>query len=181
MAARNAALTATSTAPSLVKPGSSYRCRSICSTCGWAETQLKIRGEPAIVRNRRATSLYSVRSQDPDHEAIIRFSGKAPGRRVHTLGGIAAIAGFGLPPPRIPSGCQTARRNSETAPYEGGVDGQAAGRSAIPSGISPVVTMRHRAISSLRASATIIVVLRAPLGPSVRDRNHFASALSFWN
>jgi hypothetical protein len=29
---------------------------------------------------------------------------------------------------------------------------------------TPVVTGRHSAISSLRASATIIVVLRAPLG-----------------
>ena len=37
------------------------------------------------------------------------------------------------------------------------------------------------AISSFLASATIIVVLRAPLGPSVRVRYHCASALSFWN
>jgi hypothetical protein len=43
------------------------------------------------------------------------------------------------------------------------------------------VTRRHSAISSLRASATIIVVLRAPLGPSVRVRYQRASALSFWN
>ena len=51
----------------------------------------------------------------------------------------------------------------------------------MPSGTSPVVTRRHSAINSLRASATIIVVLRARLGPSVRDLNHCASALSFWN
>jgi hypothetical protein len=38
--------------------------------------------------------------------------------------------------------------------------------SLSPSGTSPVVARRHSAISSLRASATIIVVLRAPLGPS---------------
>src|SRR5207245_2539614 len=57
----------------------------------------------------------------------------------------------------------------------------AAGRNSTPSGTSPVVTRRHSAISSLRASATIIVVLRAPLGPSVRVRYHCASALSFWN
>src|SRR5262245_10899666 len=48
-----------------------------------------------------ATSLYSVGSGDPDHEAVIRFGGKAPRRRVHSPSGIAAIAGFGLPPPRI--------------------------------------------------------------------------------
>ena len=44
-----------------------------------------------------------------------------------------------------------------------------------------MVTMRQSAISSLRARATIIFVLRAPLAPSVRLRNHCASALSFWN
>ena len=58
---------------------------------------------------------------------------------------------------------------------------QIAGRSTTPSGTSPLVTKRHNAISSFRAKATIIVVLRAPLGPSVRDLNHCASALSFWN
>src|SRR5437588_12750613 len=57
----------------------------------------------------------------------------------------------------------------------------AASRNSTPSGTSPVVARRHSAISSLRASATIIVVLRAPLGPSVRVRYHRASALSFWN
>jgi len=64
------------------------------------------------------------------------------------------------------------------------LDGQAvqvAGRSTTPSGMAPVVTMRHSSISSLRASATIMVVLRAPFAPSVRARYHCASALSFWN
>jgi hypothetical protein len=56
---------------------------------------------------------------------------------------------------------------------------QAACRSTTPCGTSPVVTMRQRAISSLRARATIIFVLRAPLAPSVRVRNHSANALSF--
>ena len=57
--------------------------------------------------------------------------------------------------------------------------GQAGWRSTTPSGSSPAVTIRHSAITSLRASATIIVVLRAPFAPSVRSRNHRASALSF--
>ena len=52
-------------------------------------------------------------------------------------------------------------------------------RSTTPSGTSPTVTMRHRATSNLRASATIIV-LRVPVRASaVRVRNHCASALSF--
>src|ERR1700691_4259973 len=41
--------------------------------------------------------------------------------------------------------------------------------------------MRQNAMSSFRASATIIFVLRAAAGPSVRARYHWASALSFWN
>ena len=56
-----------------------------------------------------------------------------------------------------------------------------AGRRTKPCGISPVVTMRHRAMSSLRANATIMV-LRILTPPSaVRARNHWTSALSFWN
>ncbi len=58
---------------------------------------------------------------------------------------------------------------------------QVVGRSVTPTGMSPMVTMRQSAISSLRASATIIVVLRAPFGPSVRARYHCASALPLWN
>jgi len=54
-------------------------------------------------------------------------------------------------------------------------------RSATPAGISPMVTIRHSAMSSLRASATIIVVLRAPFGPPVRARYYCASVLSLWN
>ena len=54
-------------------------------------------------------------------------------------------------------------------------------RSSTPRWQTPVVTMRHNAISSFRASATIIVVLRAPLGPSVRVRYHCARPLPFWN
>jgi hypothetical protein len=38
--------------------------------------------------------------------------------------------------------------------------------------------MRQSAMSSLRAGATIILVLRAPFTPSVRLRNHCARALS---
>src|SRR3954449_4436878 len=54
-----------------------------------------------------------------------------------------------------------------------------AARKPPPAGTSPVVTMRHSAISSFLASATIRV-LRVPPGASaVRARYHCASALSF--
>ena len=56
---------------------------------------------------------------------------------------------------------------------------QPAGRRMTPSNVSPVVTKRQSAMSSLRARATIIV-LRVPTRRSaVRARYHRASALSF--
>src|SRR5271169_2758608 len=132
-----------------------------------------IRGEPAIGRAQsREPRLYSV---EPYGVLTMKQSyasaGKAPRRRVHSLSGIAAIAGCGLPPPRIIIGYPAHQAESGAEPClsflvpESVAHG--AGRSLTPSGTSPVVTRRHSAISSLRASATIIVVLRAPLGPSV--------------
>jgi len=56
---------------------------------------------------------------------------------------------------------------------------QPAGRRMTPSNVSPVVTKRQSAISSLRARATIIV-LRVPARLSaVRAWYHCASALCF--
>src|SRR6266487_4119968 len=52
-----------------------------------------------------------------------------------------------------------------------------AARNTTPAGTSPVVTRRHKAISNLRARATIIVLRLLP--PSVRVRYHWANALSF--
>jgi len=61
---------------------------------------------------------------------------------------------------------------------------QPAGRRTTPSNVSPVVTKRHSAMTSLRASAVLakagIIVLRVPIRLSaVRARYHSASALSF--
>ena len=54
-----------------------------------------------------------------------------------------------------------------------------AGRNTTPCGTSPLVTRRQRAMSSLRASATIIV-LRVLARPSaVRAANHWVRALVF--
>ena len=146
------------------------------------------RGEPAhwARSKHRAATLYSVGSVlDPDHEAVIRFDGEAPRRRAHSADGIEAMELFGSPPPRLvidgqsrkcdwaPKLCVCAPRPPNRA--------QVAARNTTPTGISPVMTKRHSAISSFRASATIIVVLRTPFGPSVRARYHCASALSFWN
>ena len=40
---------------------------------------LRIRGEFAIGVHLRATDLYTVGSFDPDHDAVMRIGGKAPG------------------------------------------------------------------------------------------------------
>src|SRR6266704_816497 len=54
-----------------------------------------------------------------------------------------------------------------------------AARITTPAGTSPVVTRRHRAISNLRARATIIVLRFLP-ALSVRARYHWLNALFFW-
>src|SRR3954470_20092325 len=54
-----------------------------------------------------------------------------------------------------------------------------AARKTTPAGTSPVVTIRHRAISSFLASATIRVLRVPPWASAVRARYHCASALSF--
>jgi hypothetical protein len=51
------------------------------------------RGEPAMRRMHRAATLYSVgSSQDPNHEADIRFGGEAPKWRAHSPYGVEARA-----------------------------------------------------------------------------------------
>ena len=59
-----------------------------------------------------------------------------------------------------------------------GFSSQAA-RKTKPAGTSPVVTKRHRAMSNLRARATIMVFRFLP-SVSILVRYHWANALSFW-
>ena len=54
-----------------------------------------------------------------------------------------------------------------------------AARKTTPAGTSPVVTIRHSAISSFLARATIRVLRVLPRASAVRARYHCASALSF--
>src|SRR5690349_15057546 len=120
---------------------------------------------------------------DPDHEAAIRFKGEAPGRRAHSVGGLATMAHLVTPPPRIViSGLVRMRdRSPKLCLFAAHDQADASCRNSTPTGTTPVLAMRQSAISSFRARPTIMVVLRAPLGPSVRARYHRASALFFWN
>ena len=62
---------------------------------------LRIRGELAIGAHLRATDLYAVGSFDPDHDAVMRIGGKAPGGGPILSVGISAMFEYGFPPPRI--------------------------------------------------------------------------------
>jgi hypothetical protein len=62
--------------------------------------------------HRRATDLYAVGSVDPDHDAVMRIGGKAPGGGPILPVGISAMFEYGFAPP--PSAC--ASPASETLP-----------------------------------------------------------------
>src|SRR4051794_5116475 len=51
--------------------------------------------------DHRATPLYAVGPQGPDHDAVMRIGGEAPGRRAHSQERCNSMACFGWPPPRI--------------------------------------------------------------------------------
>ena len=117
---------------------------------------------------------------DPDHDAVMRIGGKAPGGGPILSVGIIAMFEYGFPPPRIVNSAvreKPAQRRVGKGTLFPGL--QPAGRRMTPSNVSPVVTKRQSAMTSLRASATIMV-LRVPIRLSaVRARYHNASALSF--
>src|SRR6516225_11545096 len=54
------------------------------------------------------------------------------------------------------------------------------GCNSTPSGISPVVTICHSAISNLRARATIMILRISLRRSAVLVQYHLANALSFW-
>ena len=146
----------------------------------WVPGLQRIRGELAMGAHLRATNLYAVGWFDPDHDAVIRIGGKAPGGGPILSVGIKCQVRIRHPA----TSDQFASRAEQPARAPNGAESYApplqdAGRKMTPSNGSPVVTKRQSAMISLRASATIMV-LRVPLRLSVvRARYHNASALSF--
>jgi len=62
----------------------------------------EVRGELAIGAHLRATNLYAVGPVlGPDHDAVIRIDGEAPGGGPILSVGIGAMFEYGFPPPRI--------------------------------------------------------------------------------
>ena len=93
----------------------------------------------------------------------------------------SAMFEYGVPPPRVVNSAVRRKASASTDQVKVMLfpGGQPAGRRMTPSNVSPVVTNRQSAITSLRARATIMV-MRVPLRLSaVRARYHNASALSF--
>ena len=92
----------------------------------------------------------------------MRIGGEAPGGGPILLVGISAMFVLRFPPPRILN--LAVRKKPARAPNgaewyaRSGKPFQPAGRKTTPSSVSPVVTKRQSAMSSLRASATIIVL-----------------------
>src|SRR6201993_5620203 len=64
---------------------------------------LRIRGELAIGASFDAANLYSVGPLGPNHDAVIRIGGKAPGGGPILSVGISATSSCGSTPPRIVS------------------------------------------------------------------------------
>ena len=92
--------------------------------------------------------------------------------------GLKAKGRLGIPPARTVIGVPSQADKAETVGVLSASSVHCAARKTTPSGTMPSRTSRHRAISSLRAKATIMV-FRVPRAFSVRDRNHFVKALSF--
>ena len=172
----------------LLMSSSESRCRTpscvnFLMEAGWPRLGARrSEGSSPSSADHRAASLYSVDWWVSDHDAAMRIGGEAPGGGPNLQHGVKTIGRVGSPPPRIVIGSQPRQRGraSETV-FSCSVAAklQATGCRTTPPGASPVVTKRHSAMSSLRASATIMVLRVPPRASAVRARYHCASALSF--
>ena len=141
------------------------------------QARLMIRGEPALCARELAPHARNRSGpKDPDHEAVIRFYGQGseaagPFSQRHCSHSRIRIAATS---DRHRQPVASARPSAEPLHVLSCLRERCSDRRPQHDAprTSPVVTRRHNAISSLRASATIMVVLRTPLGPSVRDQNH---------
>ena len=137
------------------------------------------RGARYRARFNRATTLYPV---GPKTRTMMQSCASAA--KLRSGGpilpvGMKAKGLVGVPPPRTVIGAPSLADKAETIGMPSTFSVYCAGRITTPSGTTPSRTSRHRAISSLRAKATIMG-FRVPRAFSVRERNHFVKALSFW-
>jgi hypothetical protein len=147
------------------------------TSCSAKAEHRRSEGSSPAGADHRATTLYSVGPRGPDHDAVMRISGEAPGRRAHSRKRCRHHAML-----RATANSDRQRRPARScSPGSEGLSAFSfhAARKTTPAGTSPVVTMRHSAISSFLARATIRVLRVPPRASAVRARYHCASALSF--
>jgi len=140
------------------------------------------RGELGVwCANVRATSLYSADPKTRTHDAVMRIGSELRGGGPILSFGVEAMGETGVPPPRTVIGdpSQACGQGRNRQVFLDRLSLQCAGRRTTPSGTTPSRTRCHKAMSNLRARATIIF-LRNRGAFSVRARNHLAKALSFW-
>src|SRR5215211_4105243 len=114
--------------------------------------------------------LYLAERAVPDQDASFRAS---------RLGVAGPIFGDGREPRRAPVTCHP---RPPDAPQADGPDepGCQTTLRRAPSGTSPVLTYRHKATSSFRASATAVILRMRPRTAPTRSVNQRARALSGW-
>jgi hypothetical protein len=132
------------------------------------------RGARFRERISRATALYPVGPKKLNHDADMRIGSEAPRRRTHSSSRHNSHESHSGPRHIEPSSAIYHKRNAWAE------NCVLLRLSVLPSETTPSRTRRHKAIRSLRAKATIMV-LRVARAFSVRARNHCARALSFWN
>ena len=169
--AQRLALTAASTAPDSLTRDDTGAVSPLVQIDNGDDTE----GELAIGRASRATNLYSA---DPRVDTTMQSCASA-----------AKLRGGGPTKPRREghspiSGCRclgpsSAAERQCDARLQQLNGAYAAGRSRRPAGVSPVVASRHNTISSLRASATIIVLRVPPRASDARFQNHSVRGLPF--
>ena len=165
-------LTAASTAPELAHSGRHGRRVPARSD----RQRRRYRGELAIGRASRATNLYSA---DPRVDTTMQScasAAKLRGGGPILNRGAKAIVQYRVAAASVrhlqPSVNATPGCSKLNGAY-------AAGRSCRPAGVSPVVASRHNTMSSLRASATIIVLRVPPRASDARFQNHSVRGLPF--
>ena len=161
-------------------PGHTLTASSTTAPLGAVRT-MTIRGGARLrARINRATTLYSV---GPRTRTMMQSCASAA--KLRSGGpilpfGMKAKGPLGIPPPRTVSASRHKRTDkAETVGVSSASSVHCATRKTTPSGTMPSRTSRHRAISSLRAKATIMG-FRVPRAFSVRDRYHFVKALFLW-
>src|SRR5437588_5458157 len=124
---------------------------------------LRVRGELAIGAHLRATDLYTVGSFDPDHDAVMRIGGEAPGGGPILSVGIKCHVRIRLPATSDRQfGSRAESQRERRMVLSGMLVPASPFRTLDVRRRPPVATKRQSAMTSLRASATIIV-LRVPI------------------